>query len=348
MGSRFVGVQTDIAMNSCAKPSRPSVPWIHLVMLTFALAASVWAQTCLMAGEIDEPTRAALLSTAKRDFDMVARGDSASLRQNAIASLAANFAGIEAAVKDNQSNLSGAQAVPRPPFLLKVEGTTPIERAEFLCGVFTKSGQTSNSTVFMIPNLPPGNYAVEILDVTTSNGPYTVSFVLQQQAVEWKLGGFYAKPSQVATHDGNWFAERAREFKAKNKLHDAWFYYLEARDLLVPVPFMSTLVTDKLYDEMQSVKPADLPPADLTAGPKTFKLIDAFPLAIGKDLELVVKYESADVSNTAQAFQDNTAVAKALVTKYPELREAFDGVVPRAVEPSGRDYGSLLAMKNIK
>jgi hypothetical protein len=321
-----------------------------LVIMSFAFASarSASAQTCLTAGDIDEATKTALVNTAKRDFDMVARGDSASLRQNAIASLSANFSGIEAAVKDNQSNLAGTQAAPRPPFLLKLEGTAPIERAEFLCGVFTKSGQTSNSTVFMIPSLPPGNYAVEILDVSTSNGPYTVSFVLQQQGTDWKLGGLYAKPSQVAGHDGNWFAERAREFKAKGKLHNAWFYYLEARDLLVPVPFMSTLSTDKLYDEMQTVKPADLPPTDLTAGSKTFKLTDAFPLAIGKDLELVVKYQAADVSNTAQAFQDNTAVAKALVTKYPELRDAFDGVVPRAVEPSGRDYGSLLAMKNIK
>jgi hypothetical protein len=67
-----------------------------------------------------------------------------------------------------------------------------------------------------------------------------------------------------------------------------------------------------------------------------------------KDLDLVVKYQSADVSNTTQAFQDNTAVMKALVTKYPELRDAFDGIVARAVEPSGRDYGSLLAMKSIK
>jgi len=30
------------------------------------------------------------------------------------------------------------------------------------------------------------------------------------------------------------------------------------------------------------------------------------------------------------------------------LRDAFDGVVTRAVEPSGRDYGSMLAMKDIK
>jgi hypothetical protein len=42
------------------------------------------------------------------------------------------------------------------------------------------------------------------------------------------------------------------------------------------------------------------------------------------------------------------AVMKALITKYPELRDAFAGIVARAVDPSGRDYGSLLPMKDIK
>jgi hypothetical protein len=70
---------------------------------------------------------------------------------------------------------------------------------------------------------------------------------------------------------------------------------------------------------------------------------------VGQDLDLVVKYQCADVSNTAQTFQDNAAVMKALVGKYPEFRDAFDGVVARAVEPTtGRDYGSLLPMKDIK
>jgi hypothetical protein len=41
-------------------------------------------------------------------------------------------------------------------------------------------------------------------------------------------------------------------------------------------------------------------------------------------------------------------VIKALVAKFPELREAFAGVVARAVAPSGRDYGTLLGMKDIK
>ncbi len=145
---------------------------------------------------------------------------------------------------------------------------------------------------------------------------------------------------------------RAREFKAKGQFHNAWFYLVEARDLLVPVPFMYTQKTDKLYDESQAVKPSDLPAdgttSDLVAAGKTYKLTALFPLTVASDLDLVVKYQSADVSNTTQTFAENMVVIKALVTKYPEFHEAFDGVVARAVEPSGRDYGSLLPMKEIK
>ena len=200
-----------------------------------------------------------------------------------------------------------------------------MERAEFLCGVFGSQGQTRDSAVFVIPNLPPGNYAITILDVASPQGAYTVSFVLQQQGNDWKLGGFYAKPAQIAGHDGNWFADRAREFKAKGQIRNAWFYYGEARELLVPVPFMATAMTDKLYDEMQTVKPPDLPPLDLAAGTKTYKITDLFPVPVARDFDLVVKYQTADVSDTGRTFQENTVVMKALVAKYPEFREGFRG-----------------------
>jgi hypothetical protein len=322
-------------------------------MALILCAGSAHAQTCFTAGDMEEPTHAALMNTAKRYFDMAARGDSAALRQNSIASVSSDFSGIETVVKDNQASFSGAQATPRSPFLLKAEGTTPFERAEFLCGVFGKSGQTADSAVFVIPNLPPGNYGVVTLDVPTAKQPYTASFVLQQEGKDWKVGGFYVKETQIAGHDGNWFAERARAFKAKSQNRNAWLYYIEARDLAVPVTFMYTQMTDKLADESETVKPADLPVSgntvELAAGGKTHRLTTLFPLGVGPELDLVVKYQSADVSNTAQIFQDNTAVIKALVGKYPEFRDAFDGVVARAVEPTtGRDYGSLLPMKEIK
>ena len=205
-----------------------------------------------------------------------------------------------------------------------------------------------DSAVFIIPNLPPGNYGIVTLDAASPQGAYTVSFVLQQQGNEWKLGGFYAKPAQISGHDGTWFAERAREYKTKGQPRNAWFYFGEARELLVPVPFMATATTDKLYDEMQTVKPSDLPPFDLVAAGKTYKVTDLFPVPVARDFDLVVKYQSADVSDNGKTFQDNMAVIKALLAKYPEFRDAYAGIVVRAVEPSGRDYGSMMAMKDIK
>ncbi len=328
--------------------------WLTALLLgtVAVLSAATQAQTCLTTEDMDPATKTALVNTGQRFFDLAAKGDAATLRQNAIPSLAADFSGIESVVKDNQPNLSGAKATPRAPFLLKVEGTAPLDRAEFLCGVFGPNGQTSTSSEFVIPNLPPGTYAIVIVDAATTKGTYTVAFVLQQAGTDWKLGGFYAKATQIAGHDGDWFANRAREFKTKGQFHNAWLYFGEARDLLVPVPFMYTQKTDKLYDEAQAVKPSDLPAdgatTDLTIAGKTYKLTALFPLTVASELDLVVKYQSPDVSNTTQTFAENMTVIKALVGKYPEFRDAFDGVVARAVEPSGRDYGSLLPMKEIK
>src|SRR5205823_2324554 len=251
-----------------------------LLLLWGVLAVTAQAETCLSSGDMDEATRSALVNTAKQYFDFAAKGDAASLQQHAIASLASNFSGVENAVKENRPAFSGAQASPRPPFLLKAEGAVPLERAEFLCGVFGAQGQTANSAEFVIPNLPPGNYGIVTLDVAAQK-PSTVTFVLQQQGTDWKLGGFFAKPSQVSGHDGNWFLQQARSYKAKGQNRIAWFYYLEARELLVPVSFMYTQSTDKAYDEMQTVKPSDLPPFDLSGAGKTYKVMDMFPVVVG-------------------------------------------------------------------
>ena len=326
--------------------------WLFWTATTVLLwAGTAVGQSCLTADEMDAATRNGLTAAGRQNFDWSAKGDVASMRQNAIPSVAADFGGIEAAVKESQANFAGAQATPRAPFLLKAEGKEPLERAEFLCGVFGKSGQTANSAVFVIPNLPPGSYGTVILDVA-SKVPSTLSFVLQKTGNDWKLAGFYARPTQVAAHDGKWFWDRAREFKGKGQNHNAWFYYLEARDLMAPVPVMSTMATDRIYDEMQSVQPTDLPAAgntvDLAAGGKTYKLTSAFPLGLGGDLGLVVKYAAADVSKTNQTYRDNVAVIYALVARYPELRDGFAAIIVRAVEPSGKDYGSMVAVKDMK
>ena len=181
-------------------------------------------------------------------------------------------------------------------------------------------------------------------------GAYTVSFVLQQQGSDWKLGGFYAKPAQISGHDGNWFADRAREFKSQ-RTAPQFLVLLMARpgNCWSLSPSWPPPPPTGCMTRCRQQKPADLPPLDLTAGGKDLsKSPICFPIPVGHDFDLVVRYQSADVSDTGKTFQDNTAVMKALVAKYPEFRDAFAGIVARAVEPSGRDYGSMLAMKDIK
>lgn len=322
--------------------------WLALIWMV----ASAEAQTCQSAADMDAAVRSTLEATGRRYFDMAARGDSAGLKQNAIPALASSFSGIETAVKDNQAFLAGAQVTVRPPFLLSADGNEPLARAEFLCGVFGSAGQTRNSAVFVLNDLPPGRYAVVIVDANAGKDTRTLTMILQQLGADWKLAGFYARSSQVNDHDASWFAQRAREFKAKGQNRNAWLYFREAITLTAAADFMSTLATDKLYDEAQSVQPSDFPVngniMDLSVAGTTYKLIAIFPLSVGGDLDLVVKYQTADVSNTVQTFQTNNALIKALVAKFPELRDAFSGVAARAVEPSGRDFGSMLPMKEIK
>lgn len=326
-----------------------------LGMLVFS-AAIVSAESCLTSSDMDATTRTALTNTALRYFDLIAKGNTASLRQNSISSLAGDFSGIEGTVKENQPALATAKATVRPPFLLQQDGSAAVPRAEFFCGVFGKNGQTSDSAEFSLNGLAPGKYAVAILDAPSVKGAYTVSLILVQQGSDWKLGGLYIKAGEFNGHDSNWFITRAHDFQSKGQAHNAWLYDLVARSLVSPLPFMSTATTDKLYDDSQKLQPADFPAdgktADLSSGTgtgsTTYKLTALFPDVVGSDLDLIVKYQVADVSNTNQTYQSNVAVMKALVTRYPELRDAFAAIVARAVDPNGHDYGTMLAMKDIK
>lgn len=332
--------------------SRCQVQVLSIAFLIAVVPSTMAAQTCQTAGDMDDTMRTAITTVAERNFALAARGDTASLRQASIPSLASDFAGIETTVKDQQQALAGAPPVLKRSFLLNADDATLNQRQEFYCGVFARNGQTANSAAFYLDNLAAGKYAVVLFDATSATGRTMFSEVLQQIGSDWKLGGLYIKSAQIAGHDGDWFLAQARQYKSRGEVHNAWLYYLEARSLISPLPFMSTLATDKLYDESQTLQPADLPTAGktamLAAGTATYKLTAVFPEVVGNDMDLIVRYESANASNPSLAYQENVNVMKSLVTRFPEVREAFSAVVARAVDTSGRDYGTLLAMKDIK
>jgi hypothetical protein len=323
-------------------------------------------EACLTARDMGPSAVSTLESTGKRYFQMAAQGDSASLQQNAIPALASSFGGVQAAVNDHKDQFAGAQSTVRPPYVLEAQGTAPLEKAEFYCGIYNSPDRVG----FSIPNLPPGNYAVVIQDVTTSKGDkYAVTMILQEQAAAgasaaqgqnpeaalatstWKLAGYYVRPGTINGHDGQWFWDKARQFKAQGQMLNAYYYYIQARQLLSPVDFMGTPQLDKIYDETQQAVPKDMPvngAVDNAIGGQTYKLSQVFPVPVGQELDLVIKYQVPDISNSTQTFEQNMNLIKGFVAKYPEVRSAFDAVVARAVNPQGQDYGSLLPMKDIK
>ena len=329
-----------------------SALWIGL-MASALFPSGARAQTCQTSAELEDATRTAITTAAQRLFQMASKGDAASMQANAIPSLASGFSGIEGTLKEEQPNLSGAQATVKSSFLLDEQGVAPDPHAEFYCGVFGKGGQTANSAAFYLSDLPPGKYAIVLLDTTSAHGNSAFNEILQQTGSEWKLAGLYIKPTQIAGHDSDWYLNQARSYKAKGQLHNANLYFLQGISMVSRgMRFMSTQVTDKLYDELQTMEPADFPSngktADLIANGVTYKLSAVYPWVVGNDLDVVVKYVLPDISNSNQTYQNNFAVMKALVTKYPELRDAFPGIDAIAIDTSGRDYSTLLAMKDIK
>jgi hypothetical protein len=320
------------------------------LMLAFVtVAVPARAEQCKMGSDLDAATQSALDKTAQNYYQMASASNTAGLKEVSIPTVAADFGGIESAIAERKADF-GTSATVRNTYELDAPGSGPITRAEFFCGI-----QNSPDFVdFVIPNLPAGRYGLVILDAQGGKQGMTVSFVLQQYSSgRWKLAGFYARPSSLAGHDGNWYLAQARSYKAKGQNHAAWLYYLAAWDLLAPVPFMSTGNLEKVGEEAQSAKPPDMPtpeqPLKLTgADGKTYNLTSLFAVPVSDGLGLVVKFQVPDVSNTGQAYQENIAVMKDLLMKYPELREAFTSIVARATAPGGQDYGTLQAMKDVK
>jgi hypothetical protein len=317
------------------------------------LSTAVLAQECSQANEIEPRLRAAIDNAAAQFIQYAAHGDVQSLRQGAIPSLASSFDGVQRAVTQDKGQLGDQVTIRRDYFLDASKATAQLPSAEFFCGVYGSTGHTPSSASFIIPNLEPGQYALVLTNVTGGKIPYMVTVVLQNLQNQWKLAGYYPKPSVVSGHDAVWYVQQARKFKQQGQLQNAWFYYVLAWEIYSPVDFMSSLQLDKLSAEIQSARPAGIPVSELVplvaVNGRTYNLTQAY--AVPDDhgqLSVVVKYQAADVSNTALAYQDNNAVIKAFVAKYPEVRQAFTGIVARATTATGQDYGTLLAMKDIQ
>lgn len=319
-----------------------------LFLFLIAVTAPAFSQQCLTGDDIDAGARSNLQNTAQQFFRMSAAGDYAGLKNSSIPAVANNFGSIETAAAQNKENFEGAQATVRSVYVLEAPGTAPYPRAEFFCGVYNSPDRTE----IVLPKLDPGRYALVIEDASGGKVPMTLTLVFKQIGLAWKLAGFYLRPKQIAGHNGQWYLAQARQFKSRGDSYAAWFYFLSAWDTVAPVDFMSTPELDKINEELQQSRPAELPspskPLLLAANGRTVHITSMTADPQNNGLQLVVRYQVPDITDVDSARNQNLTVARALISKYPGFRDAFTQIVAYAVDPQGRAFWSPLPTKDVR
>ena len=316
-------------------------------LLVLAGSTSLWSQTCQSREEVAESARAAIEKAAQQVFDQTVRGDVNGLQANAIPSLQSNFAGIAGAVNDNKDAVQGAKPQLRGVYLLDT-GANPGPDGTFYCGVFGATGMSNTTAEFDLPGLPVGKYSIAIQDFIGNKGPYALTTIFQDMG-GWKLAGYQIRPGSAAGHDGLWYLQQARDYKGKGQAHNAWFYYLTSWDLLAPVTFMNTNMLTKITQESNGIQPKDVPmngkAVTFTAAGKSYSITEMTTFHTDKDFDLTMKYSVPSTADFNATQADARALANALVTQYPELKQAFNNMWVHAVDPRGGDVVGLVKLK---
>ncbi|HWZ45843.1 MAG TPA: hypothetical protein VNW97_20390 [Candidatus Saccharimonadales bacterium] len=314
-------------------------PQVFLMLTALALAPALGAQTCQVREEMPAAERSALESAAQQAFEQSSRGDIVALQAGAIASLRSNFNGIATAVTDRRPAFTGAIAQVRSAFLLNT-GATPSVDGHYICGAFSASGPTAGSAEFNLPGLQAGRYGIVIHDFNGSQGNFALTTIFQD-ASGWKLAGLYVRAETANGHDGIWHLQRAREFKSKGQLHNAWFYYVTAWELLAPVTFIDTRLLSKITQESNAIQPKDVPAAGaavtFNAGGKAYKLTEMTVFSTSGTYDLSIRYSVASAADLSASQAEARSLGAAYVALHPELKETFANIVVHAVDAAGGD-----------
>jgi hypothetical protein len=261
--------------------------------------------------------------------------------------VAGNFGGIASSIQRLNPDLAGATLAVTSVYDLDATDAQPGEDAvQFFCGV----AANDLHVIFNIPRLPAGHFAFAIVEATGVKKPQRLSMLLEKNAGTWQLAGFFPRPLLSAGHDGVWYWERARAFNKAGHPWSAYFYYQTAAYLLLPAEFVDSNNFDKLIQELRAATPGGLPGAQ----PMTVN-VDGSPVSITNlrtdsalgGFDLVVRYETADVSNLAAARTKSVALMKALLALHPDWKEAFHGMWVFAVAPNQQPFSLELSMPEI-
>ncbi len=334
--------------------------WIASLMV--ALAA--WprggdGQTCTTQAKMTPQLRSSLSEAAKALAQAVQGDDVAQVQTRMIAEFASGpaFASTANLVQQTSSRLQGDDLEVTQVYELdsNLTGSRQSSVTAFNCPLAASTSEVD----FSIPGLPPGDYGFAMVEAK-GDRPWLLSFLLQQNAGQWELAGFYPRARLADGHDGLWYWKSARDYANADELWLAWLFYGEADTLLRPANFVTSTNLDRLHSEQWSAAPPELisgvsadHPLVVTASagsstgasagssggqgaPATYRFsgLSAEGSEDGQHLNLILHLLGENLSDTAAAEERSKAAARAMIDAHMELRQAFHSVWVFTV-PSG-------------
>jgi len=317
------------------------------------------AEVCTTQSQMTSADRSALASAALGLAVKVQANDVSGLRAATVAEYAKDFAGIGNVVGSTAAQVKGGTPSVEQVYLLDgsqlkrgADGAAP--DAQFFCSL-------NKSTVeadFLIPGLLPGRYGFAIVDVPNGSSPWRLSFLLRQEQGQWEMAGFYPKPLTAAGHDGLWYWTQARTMTAQKQPWDAWLYYVEAENLLLPTNFIQSTHLEKLKAEESAAAPPQLSDGVSPEAPLVVKGADGVEYhftglgvddSLAKDkIDVIAHLKVEQIGDAVAARKRNADAMAALLTAYPEMRKPFHGVWMFAEAPGQNPFATEQAMSDIR
>jgi hypothetical protein len=323
-----------------------------LLVLSASIGACPSAQaiSCTTGSQMTPADRDHYVQIVRTLGARIQAADIAAVRQETIAPVAAAFDPVAASISAVAPQIQAAALTVNALYSLKAADLKAAQdETQFFCSV-PGSGLVISVT---IPQLPPGDYLLALLHAIGVEHSQQLSLLLQNDppgTPQWKLAGFFVRPLTAAGHDGVWYWTAARNYAQKKQDWNAYFYYQTAAFLLNPVDFLSSPNLEKLEKEAQAVRPIELPGADpfvLKAGGQGFDITSLRTESFPGGLDLVINYRTNDVSDPVATHSQIVELMKAMLTQYPELRQAFHGLWVYANADKQSPYAIELPMNRI-
>jgi hypothetical protein len=323
-----------------------------LVVLSASIGVcpSAQAVSCTTNSQMTPTDRDHYVQTVHALGTRIQAADAAAVRQQTIAPVAAVFDPLAASIQAVAPQIQAATLTVNALYSLKASDLKATQdETQFFCSV-PGSGLVISVT---IPQLPPGDYLLALLHATGVEHSQQLSLLLQNDppgSPEWKLAGLFVRPLTAAGHDGVWYWTAARNYAQKKQDWNSYFYYQTAAFLLNPVDFLSSPNLEKLQKEAQAVRPPELPgpePLVLKAGGQSFNITSLRTESFPGGLDLVINYRTTDVSDPVATHSQIVELMKAMLTEYPELRQAFHGLWVYANADKQSPYAIELPMNKI-